>query len=113
MGLASALAAQAAAQQQGGASYPPAQQAYPMQQAQQMYTPAAQQYTPADTMTPAAAAPNSLSPAGMQSVILARLQQISQSNGLGAFYLQHSLEALATKISTQVDFRQLADRCGT
>jgi len=78
------------------------QQQYPMQQVQHTYNP-----------TPAPAQPQpqqTASPAGMQSVILARLDQIVKTNELEAFYTKPALDALAQKISQNVDFYQLAAR---
>jgi hypothetical protein len=46
----------------------------------------------------------------MQSVILARLDQIVKTNELEAFYTKPALDALAQKISQNVDFHQLAAR---
>lgn len=106
MGLASALAAQQAAQQ--GGSYPPQQPQQPMMQQQYPMQPVQQMYP-----TPAPAPPQpqqNASPAGMQSVILARLDQIVKSNELEAFYTKQALDALAQKISQNDDFHQLAAR---
>jgi len=119
MGLASALAAQQAAQNTGQ---------YPQQQQQ----PQAQQWSAAGAVTPGfSVAPAALtgpppaqqqqpqySPAGMQSVITARLDHIVKSNGLSAFYTPADPQSqqvcqLAQTIAHKVDFHQLAARCVT
>lgn len=127
MGLASALAAQQASQ--GGAYPPPQQMQYQQQQypqQQQQYTPApaapypspypAQQPAPGAYAGPAAAAATApppaggMAPAGMLSVISARLDQIVRSNEIGGFYPKAKLDALAQNIASRVDFYQLAAR---